>query len=49
MISGYRGNNGARRRSTLDPELMRLAEAQAAGHGRRDKLDHGAGKPFAVH
>ncbi|HXZ45308.1 MAG TPA: CAP domain-containing protein [Pseudolabrys sp.] len=45
MISGYRANNGL---STvaLDPELMRLAQAQAEIMAKRDKLDHGAGKPF---
>ena len=36
------------RRSTLDPELMRLAQAQAEIMAKRDKLDHGAGKPFVV-
>jgi uncharacterized protein YkwD len=45
MISGYRANNGLSP-VTLDPELMRLAQAQAEVMARRDKLDHGAGKPF---
>ena len=47
MISGYRANNGLPA-VTLDPELMRLAQAQADVMAKRDKLDHGAGKPFAV-
>ena len=45
MISGYRANNGLQP-VALDPELMRLAQAQAEGMAKRDKLDHGAGKPF---
>ena len=45
MISGYRGNNGLSA-VTLDPELMRLAQAQAEVMAKRDKLDHSAGKPF---
>ena len=47
MISGYRANNGLPA-VALDPELMRLAEAQAAVMARRDQLDHGAGKPFVA-
>ena len=47
MISGYRSNNGLPA-VTLDPELTRLAEAQAAIMAKRDKLDHNAGKPFVV-
>ncbi|HVZ54404.1 MAG TPA: CAP domain-containing protein [Pseudolabrys sp.] len=47
MISGYRANNGLPA-VTLDPELMRMAQAQADVMAKRDKLDHGAGKPFAV-
>jgi uncharacterized protein YkwD len=47
MISGYRSNNGLPA-VTLDPELTRLAEAQAALMAKRDKLDHNAGKPFVV-
>src|SRR5476651_575299 len=47
MISGYRTNNGLPA-VTLDPELTRLAEAQAALMAKRDKLDHNAGKPFVV-
>jgi uncharacterized protein YkwD len=39
MISGYRRNNGLGAVS-LDPELMKLAEAQARAMAKRDKLDH---------
>lgn len=45
MISGYRANNGLPA-VELDADLMRLAQAQADVMARRDKLDHGAGKPF---
>ena len=45
MISGYRANNGLPA-VAIDPELMRLAQAQAEIMAKRDKLDHGAGKPF---
>ena len=45
MISGYRANNGLPA-VALDPELMRLAQVQAEVMAKRDKLDHGAGKPF---
>jgi uncharacterized protein YkwD len=47
MISGYRTNNGLAA-VTLDPELTRLAEAQATVMAKRDRLDHNAGKPFVV-
>ena len=47
MISGYRTNNGLPA-VTVDPELMRLAEAQAELMARRDRLDHNVGKPFIV-
>ena len=47
MISGYRANNGLPT-VALDPELTRLAQAQAAVMAKRDKLDHGAGKPFVA-
>src|SRR5512146_2708689 len=47
MISGYRANNGLPA-VTLDPELMRVAQAQAAVMAQRDKLDHAVGKPFDV-
>ena len=39
MISGYRHNNGLGG-VTLDPQLMKLAEAQARAMAARDKLDH---------
>jgi uncharacterized protein YkwD len=45
MISGYRANNDLPA-VELDPVLMRLAKEQADVMARRDKLDHGAGKPF---
>lgn len=47
MISGYRANNGLPA-VMLDPELTRLAQAQAEVMAKRDKLDHGAGKPFVA-
>ncbi len=47
MISGYRTNNGLPA-VTLDPELTRLAEAQAAVMAKRDRLDHNTGKPFVL-
>ena len=45
MISGYRANNGLPA-VELDGQLMRLAQTQAEVMAKRDKLDHGAGKPF---
>ena len=39
MISGYRKNNGLPA-VTLDPELMKLAEAQSRAMAASDKLDH---------
>ena len=45
MISGYRANNGLSA-VELDADLMRLAQAQAEVMAKRDKLDHGAGRPF---
>jgi uncharacterized protein YkwD len=39
MISGFRGNNGLGA-VTIDPELMKLAQAQASAMAARDKLDH---------
>ncbi|HKA78569.1 MAG TPA: CAP domain-containing protein [Xanthobacteraceae bacterium] len=45
MISGYRSNNGLSS-VTVDPELMRLAEAQAQAMASRDKLDHNVGRAF---
>jgi uncharacterized protein YkwD len=47
MISGYRANNDLPA-VTLDPELTRLAQAQASVMAKRDKLDHSAGKPFVA-
>jgi uncharacterized protein YkwD len=47
MISGYRANNGEPA-VTLDPQLMAIAEKQAATMAKRDKLDHNAGKPFVT-
>jgi uncharacterized protein YkwD len=47
MISGYRSNNGLPA-VAIDPELMRLAKAQAEVMAKRDKLDHSASKPFNV-
>jgi uncharacterized protein YkwD len=45
MISGYRQNNGLDALA-LDPELMKLADAQARAMAKRDKLDHNAIAPF---
>ena len=45
MISGYRANNSLPV-VALDSDLMRLAQAQAEMMAKREKLDHGAGKPF---
>jgi uncharacterized protein YkwD len=45
MISGYRSNNGLGA-VTLDPELMKLAEAQARAMATRDKLDHNVIRDF---
>lgn len=47
MISGYRANNGLPA-VTLDPDLTRMAQGQAAIMAERDKLDHAAGKPFVT-
>jgi uncharacterized protein YkwD len=47
MISGYRANNGLPA-VTLDPALMRLAQAQADVMAERNKLDHNLGKPFTT-
>jgi uncharacterized protein YkwD len=47
MFSGYRANNGLEP-LTLDPELSRLAEAQAQAMAKRDKLDHDVIRPFNV-
>src|SRR4029077_19727985 len=45
MISGYRANNGLPV-VALAADLMRLARAPTEVMAKRDKLDHGAGKPF---
>lgn len=45
MISGYRGNNGLTS-VTVDPELMKLAEAQAQAMASRDKLGHDVVRAF---
>jgi uncharacterized protein YkwD len=46
MISGYRKNNGLGPVS-IDPELMKLAEAQAHAMATRNKLSHDVSRPFA--
>jgi uncharacterized protein YkwD len=46
MISGYRRNNGLTE-VTVDPALMRLAEAQARAMAGRDKLDHNVIRGFS--
>jgi uncharacterized protein YkwD len=45
MISGYRTNNGLTP-VTVDPALMKMAEAQAQAMASRDKLDHDAISTF---
>ena len=45
MISGYRRNNGLNP-VTLEPHLMRMAEAQARAMASRNKLDHNVGGEF---
>lgn len=45
MISGYRANNGLGAVS-IDPQLMKLAEAQAQAMASRDKLDHNVVRSF---
>jgi uncharacterized protein YkwD len=45
MISGYRANNGLTP-VTVDPELMKLADAQARAMASRDKLDHNVIRGF---
>ena len=45
MISGYRANNGLAA-VTIDPDLMKLAEAQARAMANRDKLDHNVIRTF---
>src|SRR4029078_9032250 len=45
MISGYRGNDGLPE-VTIDPQLMKLAQAQTATMATRAKLDHNTRQPF---
>jgi len=45
MISGYRTNNGLTA-VTVDPELMKLAEAQAQAMASRDTLSHDVARSF---
>jgi uncharacterized protein YkwD len=45
MISGYRTNNGLTA-VTVDPALMKMAEAQAQAMASRDKLDHDVLRTF---
>ncbi|HEY6257516.1 MAG TPA: CAP domain-containing protein [Xanthobacteraceae bacterium] len=47
MISGYRANNGLGG-VTVDPELMKLAEAQARAMATNDKLDHSVVRDFGA-
>jgi uncharacterized protein YkwD len=47
MISGYRTNNGLSA-VTLDPELTRMAQAQAEIMAKRDKLEHNVKTPFVT-
>jgi len=46
MISGYRANNGLTSVS-IDPDLMKLAEAQAQAMASRDALDHNVARSFS--
>lgn len=45
MLSGYRANNGLGA-VIIDPDLMRLANAQAIAMANRDKLDHDVIRAF---
>jgi uncharacterized protein YkwD len=45
MLSGYRANNGLGS-VTIDPDLMRLADAQARAMAAHDKLDHNVIRAF---
>jgi uncharacterized protein YkwD len=47
MISGYRKNNGLAE-VTLDPDLSRMAQAQAEAMAKRDKLEHNIKTPFVT-
>jgi uncharacterized protein YkwD len=46
MISQYRANNGLGA-VEVDPELMKLAEAQSSAMAAKDKLDHDVRAPLA--
>ena len=46
MISGYRANNGLPP-VTVDPDLMKMADAQAQAMAGRDKLDHNVLRSFS--
>jgi Cysteine-rich secretory protein family len=46
MISGYRQNNGLGA-VAVDPELVKLAEAQSMAMASRNKLDHDVTAPLA--
>jgi uncharacterized protein YkwD len=46
MLSGYRANNGLGA-VTIDPDLMRLADAQARAMAAHDKLDHNVIREFS--
>jgi uncharacterized protein YkwD len=45
MISGYRANNGLTA-VTIDPELMKLADAQARAMAAHDRMDHNVIRDF---
>jgi uncharacterized protein YkwD len=45
MISGYRSNNGLTS-VLVDPELMKLAQAQAQAMAVRDKIEHNVLRDF---
>ncbi len=45
MISEYRRNNGLGS-VTIDPQLMKMAEAQSQAMASRNKLDHNVAGPF---
>jgi uncharacterized protein YkwD len=47
MLSGYRTNNGLGA-VAIDPELMRLADAQARAMAAHDKLDHNVIREFST-
>jgi uncharacterized protein YkwD len=47
MISGYRKNNGLAD-VALDPDLSRMAQAQAEAMAKRDKLEHNIKTPFVA-